>query len=118
MVNNKRIVILVNDDNVTINIPELKSNREEVNSQMILYCNLGVKQGYQYARVKGSSSDIWIIMCCYRNIGTAILFDICHGDKHQHSISHYTHKMCKTKDVSKCDLEIPQSHAADQPTVP
>ena len=47
---------------------------------MILFCNLAVKQGYQYTRVKCSSSNIWIIMCCYRNIGTTILFDIGHSD--------------------------------------
>ncbi|XP_041346965.1 CD166 antigen homolog, partial [Gigantopelta aegis] len=63
-------------------ILELRSNQEETDSRVVLYCIYAAEQGYQYARVRSSDSDIfWIFLYHTREIDITILFDTGHGNK-------------------------------------
>ena len=110
MVIEERRVILVKEGDAfqispeqegQLTIPELKSNQEETDSRVILYCNYAAKQGYQNARVRTPDSDIfWILLCHARNIATTILFDTGHGSKKSlinitRLSHHYTQDMCE-----------------------
>lgn len=82
-------------------IPALKSNQEETDSRVVLYCAYAAEEGYQYARVRSPDSDIfWILLYHARNITITILFDTGHGNKRRlinvtKLSEHYSQQMCK-----------------------
>ena len=82
----RRVILIKNGEAFDIaqgeTIPELRSNQEETDSRVVLYCIYAAKQGYQYARVRSPDSDIfWILLYHAREIDITILFDTGHGNK-------------------------------------
>ena len=81
-------------------IPELKSNQEETDSRVVLYCNYAAQKGYQHVGVRSPDSDIfWILLYHARKTATTILFDTGHGStKRLINITalsqHYSEGMC------------------------
>ena len=82
-------------------IPELRSNQEETDSRVVLYCAYAAQQEYQYVRVRTPDSDIfWILLHHARNIDITILFDTGHGNKKRlinitRLSQHYSEQMCE-----------------------
>ena len=59
----RSVILIENGDAFNIgkeeNIPGLRSNQEETDSRVVLYCIYAAEQGYQYARVRSPNSDIF-----------------------------------------------------------
>lgn len=101
----RRVILIKNGEAFDIaqeeNIPELKSNQEETDSRVVLYCIYAAEHGYQYARVRSPDSDIfWILLYHAREIDITILFDTGHGNKKRlinitNLSKHYTEQMCE-----------------------
>jgi hypothetical protein len=63
-------------------IAELRSNQEETDSRVVLYCHFAASQGYDFIKVRSPDSDIfWILLSHASQINCEILFDTGHGDK-------------------------------------
>ena len=79
----------------------MRSDQEETDSRVVLYCIYAAEQGYQYARVRSPDSDIfWILLYHAREIDITILFDTGHGNKKcliniTNLSKHYTEQMCE-----------------------
>ena len=101
----RRVILIKNGEAFDIaqaeNIPDLRSNQEETDSRVVLYCIYAAEQGYQYARVRSPDSDIfWILLYHARKIDITILFDTGHGNKKRlinitNLSKHYTEQMCE-----------------------
>jgi hypothetical protein len=82
-------------------IPELRSNQEETDSRVVLYCVYAANEGYQYVRVRSPDSDIfWILLYHANNIAITILFDTGHGNRKRlinitRLSEHYSQQMCE-----------------------
>lgn len=63
-------------------IPELKSNQEETDTRIVLYCKYAAEQGYEQIIVKSPDSDIfWILLAHSSSIVSEILFDTGFGTR-------------------------------------
>ena len=64
-------------------VPDLKSDQEETDSRVVLYCNYGKEQGYDNVQVRSPDSDIFFILLYYahRMTGIKLLFETGKGIK-------------------------------------
>ena len=101
----RSVILIKNGETFNIgqeeNIPGFKSNQEETDSRVVLYCIYAAEQEYQYARVRSPDSDIfWILLYHTRKIDIIILFHTGHGNKRRlinitNISKHYTDEMCE-----------------------
>lgn len=97
---NKGVAFLLGDGNDEAGeIYELRSNQEETDSRVVLYCKYASDNGYSYVRVKSPDSDIFWIHHA-RKFDITILFDTGHGNKKRllnitALAHHYSEQMCE-----------------------
>ena len=80
--------------------PELRSNQEETDSRVVLYCQYSAQYAYDYMLVRSPGSDtFWILLYHARSINLTTLFDTGHRYKKRlinikQLSHHYSEDMC------------------------
>jgi len=65
-------------------IPLLKSDQEETDTKIVLYCNYAAEERFKYARMRSPNTDIFFILLYFApRLNIKILFDTRTGNKHR-----------------------------------